>query len=275
MKKRSEVRVQKSEATRVVACACLAIAALFAVTARAAADDERRSSVGKPARIDQLVLPGSELVVKRVEDSRAPIVLRIVQSYAHGSAFRYDLVYYGLEPGEYDLREYLERRDGSTTDDVPPIKVGISALLPPGQILPSELESRRAPRLGGYRTLLTVGAIVWVVGILAILFARRSGATAATSAGDRPVSLADRLRPLVVAAMSGSLDRRGQAELERILLEHWRTPLNLENENAAAAIARLREHEEAGRLLRQLEMWLHQPGTANEVDVAALLQPYS
>ena len=254
--------------------ACFALATVVGLCVVAVADDERRPTVGKPARIDQIVLPGSELVVKRVEDSRAPIVLRIVQSYPHGTAFRYDLVYYGLEPGEYDLREYLERRDGSTTGDLSPMKVEIRAMLPPGQVEPSLLESRKAPRLGGYRLVLIAGAIVWVAGLLAILFGRRRRGHSANANREQPLTLADRLRPLVLDAMAGTLDRTRQAELERILLDYWRERLNLTDANAADAIARLRQHEEAGRLLRQLEMWLHQPGKASEVDVAALLQPY-
>ncbi len=40
-------------------------------------------------------------------------------------------------------------------------------------------------------------------------------------------------------------------------------------------MAMLREHEEAGPLLRRLEDWLHRPaGSAEPVDVAALLAPY-
>ena len=40
-------------------------------------------------------------------------------------------------------------------------------------------------------------------------------------------------------------------------------------------MALLREHDEAGPLLRRLEDWLHRPaGTAEPVDVAALLEPY-
>jgi hypothetical protein len=40
------------------------------------------------------------------------------------------------------------------------------------------------------------------------------------------------------------------------------------------ALTRLRQHREAGALLRALEDWLHRPpGTAN-VDVAAVLAPY-
>jgi hypothetical protein len=37
----------------------------------------------------------------------------------------------------------------------------------------------------------------------------------------------------------------------------------------------MKNHEEAGPLLRRLEDWLHRPGGAAEpVDVAALLKPY-
>ena len=39
-------------------------------------------------------------------------------------------------------------------------------------------------------------------------------------------------------------------------------------------MAVLREHDEAGGLLKQLEIWLHRPGNAGEVDLAALLKPY-
>jgi len=40
------------------------------------------------------------------------------------------------------------------------------------------------------------------------------------------------------------------------------------------ALATIREHEEAGALLVQLETWLHRPGTSEEVDIALLLEPY-
>src|SRR5262249_48303797 len=68
---------------------------LLAAVARA--EDKRTTTVGMPARIDQLVLPGPELEAKPVE-GKAPIVLRVVATYPHGTAFRYDLVYYGLDP---------------------------------------------------------------------------------------------------------------------------------------------------------------------------------
>ena len=59
-----------------------------------------------------------------------------------------------------------------------------------------------------------------------------------------------------------------------MLLAHWRGRLGLEQTDAAQAIGTLKQHPEAGALLNQLELWLHRPGTHDEVDVAELLAPY-
>ena len=42
----------------------------------------------------------------------------------------------------------------------------------------------------------------------------------------------------------------------------------------ADAVVRLKEHREAGALLRALEDWLHRPPGSASVDVAAVLAPY-
>src|SRR5437867_3237409 len=72
-------------------------------------------------------------------------------------------------------------------------------------------------------------------------------------------TLADRLRPLVEQAAAGTLTRDGQAQLERLLLNHWRQRLELTTDSFADAIRKLRQHNEAGALLRELENWLHRP----------------
>ena len=117
------------------------------------------TTVGMPAKIEQLVLPGTELEAKPIEDRRTPVVLRIVNSYPHGSAFRYDIVYYGLEPGEFDLKDSVRRKDGSPITDLPSIPVKIEPVLPPGQIEPHRLSLAPSPFLGGYRLLLIAGGL--------------------------------------------------------------------------------------------------------------------
>ncbi|MEI6129384.1 MAG: hypothetical protein WCR59_04905, partial [Planctomycetota bacterium] len=87
--------------------------------------------------------------------------------------------------------------------------------------------------------------------------------------------LADRLLPLVLAAQQGQLQRERLAELEWLLLSVWRTRLGLEQRTAAEAIQVMREHKEAGALLRQLEQWLHAPASSSSTDVEALLRPYA
>ncbi|MBC8290433.1 MAG: hypothetical protein H8E37_08960 [Planctomycetes bacterium] len=231
------------------------------------------SPVGMPARLEQIVLPGSELVVKPI-DSEGPIVLRIVESYPHGSDFRYDIEYYGLDPGEWNLSDYLERKDGSSAESLPELTVTISSLLPPGQVEPNALETEDVQGLGGYLIALIAGGVLWVTGLFAILFAGRKKDEQDNSAAARQVTLADRLRPIVKQAIEGELPGERLAELEMMLVAFWRKRLNMEDNAAAEVIPQLRSHSAAGPLLRQLESWLHQPESDTEIDVAALLEPY-
>jgi hypothetical protein len=233
------------------------------------------TTVGMPARIEQLVLLGTELEARPIDDRRAPIVVRIVDAYPHGSDFRYDIVYYGLEPGTYDLKDSLRRKDRSPTGDLPPIRVVVEPLLPPGQLEPHRLALAPSPWLGGYRLLMVLGGLAWIGGLAAIALAGRRKRVDSVVAAGPVATLADRLRPLVDAAVSGQLSAGQHAELERLLIGYWRRRLDLEQAAPAKLIGLLRNHDEAGPLLRRLEDWLHRPaGTAGPVDVVALLTPY-
>jgi hypothetical protein len=240
----------------------------------AGAQSQRTSTVGMPVRIEQLVLPGSRLQAKPLDDRRLPIVVRVVDVFPHGSDYRYDLEYYGLDAGDFDLRDYLQREDGSPVDNLPPLPVSIQSLLPEGQVLPHPPASNRLPRLGGYRWAMVIGGALWTLGLTALLLAGRRRRRLALSRQTRPATLAERLEPMVRSAMAGSLSNEQRAELERLLLAFWRRRLDLERCKAAEAMARLRQHPEAGQLLRQLESWLHRPAPPVEVDLAALLAPY-
>ncbi len=237
-------------------------------------DDQREVEVGMNARIDQIVIPGPELEVIPHDDRSRPIVLRITATYPHGTNHRYDLVYSGLEPGEYDLTDYLRRKDGSAHEELPEIAVKVTAVLPQDRVRPNVLTSSESPSVGGYQTLVIVGSLLWLLGLVAILLIGRRRKLESEVTVDRPVTLADRLRPIVEEAIRGSLARERQAELERLLLTYWRRRLDLESTPAADAIQTLRQHPEAGELLRQLENWLHRPEPIGEVDVGALLAPY-
>lgn len=233
------------------------------------------TSVGMPQSIPDLILPGSELEVRPLDNQKDPVVLRIVKSIRHGTDYRYQFVYYALEPGTHDLSQYLQRVDGSSVEDLPPLQVIVYPLLPSGQIQPSALTAQRPDSIGGYRKLLGFAAGIWVLGLLAILFLGRRKRADKCGNGAQGPSLADRIRPMVESAQRGELDDARQAELERLLMTYWRRRLDLNEVSAANAITTLRQHDEAGALLRQLESWLHMPpDVRQDVDVSKLLEPY-
>jgi hypothetical protein len=241
--------------------------------AKPAEPASQHSAVGMPAVIEDLVLPGGELEAAPASPA-SKILVRIEDTARHGTAFRYRIWFTGLEPGQYDLGQFLVRKDRTPVAGLPPIPVQIDSVLAAGHMQPNALAGKPAPSLGGYQTTLWIAGAVWVAGLFAILFVgrRRKAAAAAVAL---PPTLAERLRPIVEEALAGTLPPARRAELERLLLGFWRRRLDLEGRPAAEAVALLRAHAEAGQLLHQLELWLHAPPQRSSVDVDALLRPYA
>jgi hypothetical protein len=257
----------------------LVVAALLTTVTLASIADAQApklapSNVGVPVTVDQLVLPGPELEPIPIAD-KTPVIVRVDRVFPHGTAFRYDLVYYGLEPGEYNLSQFLRRKDGAAATDLPVVPIQITSLLPAGQVEPSSLSFARLPWLGGYRGLMVLVSVLWIGGLIWLLWPKRKRAIVQLAkSGPEAISLADRLRPLISDAMAGRLPPERLAELERALVVCWRRRLGLTDAAPAEALARLRAHPEASPLMTQLEIWLHRPPGSEAVDINALLKPY-
>lgn len=249
------------------------VAAVAAVVAPAQSRDQRAAAVGMRAYVEQLVLPGSELE-PAPGDMRAPVVVRVLKVWPHGNQLRYDLEWTGLEAGKYDLAKFLRRKDGATSDDLPKVEVEVTRTLPKQQMEPSEPAPAPAPRLDGYSRLQVIAGIAWGVGLLLILFVGRRRRRAAAAPPPPKPTLADRLRPLVEAVAGDRANSAAKAELERLLLAFWRARLDLQQQKAADAITTIKQHPEAGALLRQIEAWLHMPTPPARVDLGGLLAPY-
>lgn len=232
-----------------------------------------RSQVGFPAVISQLWLPGPAIQVRPNADRSAPISLRIVDRFAHGDGFRYDLEFTGWEPGRFDLRNYFDFSPDSPPAPWPPILVDVYSGLPEGQQQPASLSSR-PPRVGGrYVALAVAAAGLWILGLFLIL-GWGQGQTRQVQRVNRVQTLADRLRPIVERAARGELSSAEFAEVERLLLACWRRQLRLENLPPTQAIAAIKRDPQAGQLLTMLETWLHSPEPATPVDFSQLLAPY-
>jgi hypothetical protein len=233
------------------------------------------TTVGMPGRLQEMLLPGTELVVAPAK-SDDPLVLRIVATYPHGDAHRYELEFWALEAGEYDLREHLRRADGSTlaADELPALPVKVGAVLVDPRAKPHTPGPTTAQRLGGYTNLMIAAGVLWIAGLVWLVWSGRKRRVASETHDERPRTLAERLRPLVERARDGQLTSVERAQLELGLVAYWRRKLGLLDEKPEVALVKLREHSEAGPLLSSLERWLHEPAPRETVDVAALLAPY-
>src|SRR2546421_3185181 len=122
-----------------------------------------KPTVGVEGKIES-DLPGSLLEAKPVND-KAPLLLRVATTMpaATTNAIHYDLRYIGLIAGDHDLKNYLNRADGTSTADLPAIPVKTLGLLPPnhqGQLVNEE--ASRFPWLGGYRAMAAIVIVMWV-----------------------------------------------------------------------------------------------------------------
>lgn len=233
------------------------------------------TSVGLPVELKQIVLPGAELAVRPLADRHEPLILRIAEVFQHGSDHRYDLEFYALEAGRYDLADYLVRGDGEPLDEpLPTLPVQVDATLTAGQIVPNEVDPGPLPQLGGYRLAVLLGIILWVLGLMALIFGGRRRQPVVEVAVAKPVTVADRLRPLIEKARDGKLSAGQQAELERSLISLWVQRLQLTKLPPGEAFQQLKQHPQAGPLLLQLEQWLHCPNPQQQVDMRSLLAPY-
>lgn len=235
--------------------------------------------VGIAGQRMDVFLPGPELSVRPLRTGKDPLDLRILAVYPHGTTgFRYDLEFIGYVPGRLDLSPWLVPKAGATAVALPPVEVEVTFTLPPGRPGPLEDPGYRAARVGsGYTIVLFLLTAAWLAGggwlLYAWLKSLKRDIPEPTASEPSP---ADLLRPWVQRALKGELDASGKAELERRILGFWRDRLGLADQPAAEALAKVREDEEAGRLPRLIEKWLHDPtAQVTEAEVNHALEPYA
>jgi len=231
-------------------------------------------TVGMEGQLE-VILPEAGLT-PRAPDRRAPLLLRIAYTRPHGTLTLYDLRYIGRVPGRFDLRDYLVSRDGIPATNLSALVVSIAGVLPTPHNGWLEQEASRAPSLfGGYRVVAAIVIVLWIATFFVILrVGRKPEPVAVVAPVQRPPTFAERIRPLVESAAAGSISADEKATLERMLITHWQRRLGLLEANGEQLIARLREHREAGALLRALEDWLHRPPGNSTVQVESVLAPY-
>ncbi len=203
---------------------------------------------------------GQALQADPHQDLSDPMLLRLERSEFDPTV--YTARFIGSIKGDYDLRSLIQHVDGSKADDVGPIMVHVVSDLPAG----TETDLFDAADLdvqlnqGYVRNAILIG-LVWLLIPVIVIVRRlmRAKPVDETSVEPAPPTLAEQLRPLVQALANRQLSVREEGRLELLLYHYWQEKLQPRPADMAECIRQIRQHPEAGELLRMVEGWLHRP----------------
>ncbi len=269
-----------------VCIALLLIGIALPLSAATAADQDNTLLTVKRGLTAQLTFthPNNSLRALPDQSTDAAVLVRLERTgpAQQNAAYRYTLWFFGTVAGQYDLSQWVVQKDGSplpAADALPAMMVRVVSELPPGHGTSLyEIDDPLLRAQGGYRALLILFAVLWVLIPIAWAIIRlRARRPQAVPPTERSPTLSDRLRPLVERASQGQLTVDEQSRLEMLLYVFWQRRLGLPD-SLAEALPMLRRHAEAGGLLRALEAWIH-AGDSSQPQLSpatmdALLAPY-
>ncbi len=253
----------------------LAIALLCSVVTRFSKGEAFSPTIGMEGAVKAVLPAGLEAVPIQ---PRTKVILQIAGTKAVAGGTEYDLRYTVMEPGKYDLRAYLQHGDGRAVAEGPPVMVeGVNLLPAKYDAILLKVPPTPMREFGGYTALATTVVIVSAAVLISLLLVgrKRRPRPLPVELPAAPLTLAERLRPLVAAAARGELSVHQKSELEMLLLRYWRRRLQLQDLTMEDAMSRLRQDHGSGELVEALESWLHAPATAKrDVDIRRALAPY-
>lgn len=241
-------------------------------------DPQTRTTIGIEGRV--VVEHRGDALVPIDAGDDAVLLLRVgnAESLADGQ-WRTELRFLARRPGAYDLRDSLSYGpDRPVGETIPAILVQVDSLLPADHMGDLDgIPGLDGPDDGGFRTIFRVVLALWLIPAFAWLIWRwHKRPRPEPIIVEHVPTLAELIQPFINRAIAGELDLEGQAKLERLLLGYWRERLALQAEDQTAALRKMRQHAEAGELLRAVEAWLHRPdhAPADQAEVQRLLAPY-
>ena len=228
----------------------------------------------------------SQLVAMAEQTSESDVLVRLERMDQDDSGFeppfQYKVQFFGAQAGDYDLSNWISLEDGSkpvTGGQVPSMWVRIVSDLPPEK--GTSLYEIADPALyspSGYRRIAFALGTIWLLTPLVLLFLnRREKFEPPAQIVTPPLTLTDRLRPLIESAHRGSLTTEQKGQMELLLYVFWQQRLKLPG-SLTQSIPLMRSDKTAGHLLRTLEAWVHcrpdRRPVLDESTLQALLEPY-
>lgn len=202
--------------------------------------------------------------------------VRIAKVTEAAGARIYDVRYIVNRAGTFDLKDYLTSEDASPLAGLPSFKFNGDPKL--SKHLDARIQETEevGVNVGGhyFATLIGLG-VFWIAWLLLLIFYGRPHPPKAVAAAPEP-TLAELLRALLGQLEAGTLDAGAKAKLEMLLLRRWREELALTDAPMSTSIEAISRDEKTSQALRQLQLWLHRPGSKiRREDIAAVIAPYT
>ena len=252
-------------------------ALLFLLLATLSSSAQTKAPLGFPTKVTDLYIPGSKIEIIPRTNNESSLVIRMLEIKPAADGFRYDLEIYALDPGTHRIADFLRYADDRTPVKNVDATFEVTTIHPLDTLpKPSDPEPVEPAKLGGYKTVIILLGILWALVFLAILFYRKKQ-VADFVAENPPPTLHEKLQVLVSAASQGELTDQEQANLERLILGHWKRKIpEIGSLLPARALVELRNHPEASPLILKLEEWLHAPNPdLSREEILPLLRPYA
>ncbi|RBP45677.1 hypothetical protein DES53_10259 [Roseimicrobium gellanilyticum] len=203
--------------------------------------------------------------------------MRIARMTEQDGTRVYDVRYIVNREGTFDLKDYLVAENGSKLDGLPSFKFHGDPKL--SKNLDSRIQETEEVRVdvGGhyYATLAGLG-VFWILWLLMLIFFRRPKKVAPPPPAPPGPTFAEMLRAYLQQIEAGTLDAEGKAKMEMLLLRRWREDLALGDVSMYSAFGAISQSDKTGKVLRDLQEWLHRPTTSvRREDITALLKPFA
>ena len=249
------------------------VIAIFFLILLSSAGAEDIGNVGMVKRF-KVTLPGELLVAVKV-DEKAPAMVRIISWNKGSEGYSYDLEFIGLEPGKYNLMDYLRKASTLEAVDLPEYSLEVDTVLSEdfkGELL--DFQNSVETLTPWYKRLNTVLIILWGILLPVIILVGRKKKKIEEVEIVKEKTLSEKIYELL-----DSLEDKSSKELwqkvEGLILKHWRYRKGLEGLPAHEAIIKLKADGEAGPFIVKLEQGLHSKNLKNEQQVAALIRKIS
>lgn len=209
---------------------------------------------------------------------QSPFFLRIIENKIVNGKTVYVLAYTLLEPEiDIDLSKALVSKTGQPVKELPPLVVSAKTLLSKdynGALKDYSLKD--VDSFKGYTARMVAATLLWfIAGVIAIYLIKPKKEEVVQEVKEKSPTVAELLAPLVNKAASNSLTTAEKSRLMTILMRYWQIKLDLKGMAADECIRSLREHEQAGVLLKALDGWLFNPKGINNAELKNVLEPYS